>query len=1063
MATTDSIGGVLPQGANLIATEALNAIADDHGFVPNPLGLQLHDLALRPGTHRRVSFRGTPGSVIEVMLRAVEWLPLDILNASRAPRPPVKPPGADLSPIIGPVFGVGPALITTTTTLGTAIVAAKADPLVAPSRADNITNLRAAISRPRGLGGIIRPGEVFEPLPPIPPVRPLTLPVDVVVSVRDGAELGRSTLLSERDSLAPARVKFDGIDENDIIDVTFINPNDVAVICPSCAVQVDRRIHTSSTTMSNEMFLRAFNGAIRSLCPIITVRDGSVNVELHGEIAEKLGLTNMSADVPESFTGGATFETADLEIMGQGDLIPNVVLLLQRRIISKLISLVNSNIERAMLRDRLESHVKPASFIKEITAAYFDGPAAILERVTNLITPNNSMRKRLKKAAAAWLDDYPMLIDRAPHHHADPAFSASYALTRIHGEWGPFSVEVPEIRLSLFLVFNQQVKKVNAPFGDLPLDQLNIGDVRPSLHVDLNISDFEIDLEVPLWLDFVSLGTVRLADFLIEQGLEALADFLAGKAEELVPAAVHKLLADHQKEYGGLIAATLATIVDRDQEFHRAATSREQFVISTIDTNQLRVPHDPNAGRRLSPVHGIDEQVPPLRPIDHDPFAPIITVGASPEQLLQRIDHFVFVMMENRSFDHMLGHLSHPDHGGRNDVDGLDGAERLLGGDLTGTRVLPLEGPNPAFWPNLPHDHESIARQINDGKMDGFASEYARKLARTGGVVRKGFLNDPERVLRFQTPAVADTYARLAREYTVCDRWFASVPAGTYPNRACYYSGVTPSLSNEGITDEFGYLDDLTVFDVLTHVGVDWKVFESDISFLRVFDRFRIEQDRIRPLSELTDPLPSVTFIDPNFTGFPSAQPNNDDQPPTDVRNGQAFIADIVERIEQSTNWESTMLVITYDEHGGFADHVPPPGAPGSSHPPEGPTHISLSHPDASMYGVRVPTLIVSPLVKRGGVSHQIFDHAAVFRTLLQRFAPQHLNSKIIPERVRRSRHLGEVLVDQRPLVVQATATQSPVLVAAAPRGRARFAFDEEIDQEDAAWVLNQIGVPTIR
>ena len=581
--------------------------------------------------------------------------------------------------------------------------------------------------------------------------------------------------------------------------------------------------------------------------------------------------------------------------------------------------------------------------------------------------------------------------------------------------------------------------------------------------VDLDIADFDIDLDVPLWLDFVSLGTVRLADFIVEQGLEALADFLAGKAEQQVPSAVHKLIADHQEEYGGLIAATLATIADRDQEFHRSAATREQFAISTIDINQLRVPHAPNAGRRPSPVQGINEQLPPLQPIDRDPFAPPVTVSASPDQLLQRIDHFVFVMMENRSFDHMLGHLSHPEHGRRRDVDGLDGSDRLLGGDLSGTRALPLEGPNPAFWPNLPHDHESIVRQINNGQMNGFASEYARKLARTTGVIPKGLLNDPELVLRFQPPHIADTYARLAREYTICDRWFASVPAGTYPNRACYYSGVTPSLSNGGIIGEFGYLKELTLFDVLTHAGVDWKVFESDISFLRVFDRFRIEQDRIRPLSELADPLPTVTFIDPNFTGFPSAQPNNDDQPPTDVRNGQAFIADIVERIEHSANWESTMLVITYDEHGGFADHVPPPGAPGSSHPPGGPTSISLSHPDASTYGVRVPAFIVSPLVRRGGVSHQIFDHAAVFRTLLQRFAPHHVNSKIIPERVRRSRHLGEVLVDQLRLTVQPASATPAVLAAAVPRGRARFAFDEAIDQEDAAWALNQIGVATHR
>lgn len=417
-------------------------------------------------------------------------------------------------------------------------------------------------------------------------------------------------------------------------------------------------------------------------------------------------------------------------------------------------------------------------------------------------------------------------------------------------------------------------------------------------------------------------------------------------------------------------------------------------------------------------------------------------------------------MMENRSFDHMLGYLSHPEFGGRPDVDGLDGSERELGGDLTDTHTTPLAGPAASFWPNLPHAYDSIMRQINDGQMNGFASEYGRILDKTRGLNPKGLHNDPERALRFQTPDVVTTYDRLAREYTICDRWFSSVPAGTYPNRACYYSGVTPALFNRAL--DFGYLSELTLFDVLDHVGVEWRVFESDITFLRVYRNFRIDQDRVRPISEMTDPLPPVTFIDPAFTGFPSDLPNNDDQPPTSVRAGQAFLDRIVRFVENSSCWEKTLLVITYDEHGGFADHVPPPGAPGSSHPPNGPVQIPRSHPDASTYGVRVPAFVVSPLVARGGVSHQIFDHAAVLRTLLQRFAPQHVNSAIIPERVRRSRHLGEVLVDQRPLVPVNPVAQ-PFTIAAKAPPRARVTFAEEPDPEDLVFALNQIGKPTSR
>ena len=106
MPTTHRIAGIFPQDANVTATEAVNVGADSRGFVPNPLSIPLRDLALRPGTHRRVSFRATPGTVVGVMLRASKWWPLDILNASRAPAaPPSNPPGPGPGPGPGPATG----------------------------------------------------------------------------------------------------------------------------------------------------------------------------------------------------------------------------------------------------------------------------------------------------------------------------------------------------------------------------------------------------------------------------------------------------------------------------------------------------------------------------------------------------------------------------------------------------------------------------------------------------------------------------------------------------------------------------------------------------------------------------------------------------------------------------------------------------------------------------------------------------------------------------------------------------------------------------------------------
>ena len=1120
-----------------VATDLAVATVDEHGFAPDHLGLPLQGTTLRPNTHRRISVRGTPGTSIEVALRAHQWLSLEVLDASRAPAPrsgggtptpPVIDPGTvgtAVNPTVasapttpagstsggqpggqpgGFVGGVGPAISGTTTTAsagstpgrrgrqpgsaaggfgpdvtisGGTSVAQPSDTVIGPG-ADPVVETLALAARRPPLGSRLRPGGVFDPfdptlpigpdnpLPPLPP-KP-TLPIEVVISRRDGAELGRTTLQAVAGSPSPARFEVTGISGHDVLDVTFINPNPVPAILSTCAVFVDRRVRTTTTRLSTELLLRAFNGAVESLAPEITASDGQVRVALHGDLADELKINNVTFDTPVSFDGGATFEATDLEIMGLGELVPLVVNHLQADLLvafpSVLFNLPDG--EKIFVRDRADAVATP-DFVAGVVEAYFDRTIDLESRVAELVATDSSRlgAKRLRSQARTTLDRYPFLTDDHEHTRADPGFAVSYALTGIHGDFGAVGIELDEIRASLFLAMHHVGGQVPAPFGDLPLDRLTVGSIFPTGHLDLDISDFDIDLDVPLWADILSLGTITLGTFLLEQGLEALANFLAGIAEREIPAAFHRFVSEHAEAYGHLIAQTLTTIADRDHHLYRAAANRDQIAIATIDPNQLRVPHDPSAIGKRSPVAGIGVNLPPITPLATPAASPSVSTpvtafGSTPEQLLDRIDHFVFVMMENRSFDHMLGYLSHPAHGGRSDVDGLDGSDRALGGDFEGTRATPLPGPNPRFWPNLPHDHRSIVRQINGGAMNGFASEYGRKLMRQRGVIREGFINDAERPLRFETPDVVSTYDYLAREFTICDRWFASVPAGTYPNRACYYSGATPALENDEIAHEFGYLKELTVFDVLTHVGVDWKVFESDISFLRVFDRYRIDTTHIRPLSELGDPMPTVTFIDPNFTGFPSPHENNDDQPDTDVRNGQAFIADIVDRVMNSSHWDSTMLVITYDEHGGFADHVPPPGAPGSSHPPDGGTAISRSHPDASTYGVRVPAFIVSPFAARGGVAHQIFDHATVFKTLVQRFAPQHVNSAILPERVRRSRHLGEALRDLPPRVVTAMDVADRPAVLASQRRRARVSFDEPLDIEDAAGVLRRIAVP---
>ncbi|MCM2680239.1 alkaline phosphatase family protein [Echinimonas agarilytica] len=1052
-------------------------------LVSDDVTMRLTQLTLRPGEHHRFSFRATPDCAVEVMLRAHQWLNISLLNASHS-IPVEQEAFASIEPRI-------PITSETRLTSEEAIIATPTPPKSSPSlKAPSIDSV--AINQPltadlvtkalnksrHGARAIVPGNTVFAPFDPFDPSDPIedtdpperieeTLPVDVVISVRDGDQIRRVTLHADSNSLSPARMSVEGIDVNDIIDVTFINPNEVGVICQTCVVRVERQVRTNTVSIDNEMLLRAFNGAFRSLSPMVKVENGLAVAQFEGEIAKELGIERMTKELPLEFDGGVTFAPGDIEIMGLEELVGQVLILLQRDVAKALSSAVSENSDRIALRTHRDTVVLSDDFIRELRTEYFEVQPKVKDKLLRLAAPadlTTSIRNILLAQLSALLESYPLLTNLNPHKPADLAMKASYRLTELQGNAGPISLELDEIQAVCFIAFNQISQQQNAPSGDLPYDRLTVGSIRPAIHFKLAISDIDLDIDVPLHLDILSAGTLTLGALLLAEGGEALLNAFADDLETSLPKAIYAVIDEHGAAYGDLLAATLTRIANRDHVFHRIAANRSEIVVATINPAQLSVPHDPDFNRRRPATVGIEESLEPVRPLDQPLGEQPEFAAVTPNERLQNIDHLVFIMMENRSFDHMLGYLSHPDFGARDDVEGLDGRARVLGGDLTGSVATPLAGPNRAFFPNLPHVHKSIVKQINNGAMDGFASEYARKLARTTSINKAGLNNDPQRVLRFQTPNIVTTYAHFAEHFAVCDHWFSSVPAGTYPNRSCYYSGVTRSLTNDEIIDDFGYLNELTLFDVLDHVGVEWNVFESDITFLRVFERYRLESERIRPLEELTE-LPAVTFIDPNFTGFPSDENNNDDQPPTDTMRGQAFIHEVVTKIQAMPEWQSTMIVITYDEHGGFADHVSPPGAPGSSHPPvNGVSPISLSHPQAETYGVRVPAFVVSPHVEPGSVAHNIFDHACVFKTVLQRFAPQFLNSAIIPERVRRSRHLGEVLADGP---VQAASDPIPAPFAnelVLKRSHSGRIVDRELeDIEDFSFALKQLGRPTVK
>lgn len=311
------------------------------------------------------------------------------------------------------------------------------------------------------------------------------------------------------------------------------------------------------------------------------------------------------------------------------------------------------------------------------------------------------------------------------------------------------------------------------------------------------------------------------------------------------------------------------------------------------------------------------------------------------------IDTIIVVMMENRSFDHMLGGLTLAE--GRTDVDGLTAA--MSNPDAEGNAVSPY--PNEVgCLDDPPHSWEAGHAQYNDGANDGFVLRY-------GG----------PGVMQYQTRTDVPITWALADEYAVCDRYFCSVMSSTWPNRFYAHCGTSAGMPGNDWPTEGSYPLP-NVWAHLAEAGVSAQYYYSDLPFLMlVRDAWNATQSRyiedfVRDAEAGT--LPSVVWIEPGFAF-------NDDHPPHHVALGQELLAVIYKALSRSPQWNNCLLLITYDEHGGFYDHVPPPQCD-DDYVTEG----------FGQLGFRVPSLVIGPYVKQGAVSTQ-FDHTSWLKFVCER------------------------------------------------------------------------------
>ncbi len=357
-------------------------------------------------------------------------------------------------------------------------------------------------------------------------------------------------------------------------------------------------------------------------------------------------------------------------------------------------------------------------------------------------------------------------------------------------------------------------------------------------------------------------------------------------------------------------------------------------------------------------------------------------------ELRQRVDTIVIVLMENRSFDHILGTMCLSQFGGRTDIDGV---HSLLDPNnanpaSNGTLAFPFIMKDGPLTNDLPHERDFVAMQLAPSvitggpTMTGFVEAY-EKATGTSGV------NDPP-PMGLLTPPDLPATGFLAREYAVCDRWFAPLPASTQPNRLMALSGY----SERDVTISGLLPDQDTLFDWLDRHQVPWRVYSAGISFFALMPKMwpALLTDKFRRLSALSfdfqhepaNEQPHVIVIEPDYDDSPVHLSGHscDNHPPLPMAFGESFVRQVYEALTSNPGrWQRTVMILTYDEHGGFRDHVPPLAV--KSPPPPG-----VSYPEFTSTGVRVPSVIVSPLVKRASAKHTPLDHTSILALLADRF-----------------------------------------------------------------------------
>ena len=323
------------------------------------------------------------------------------------------------------------------------------------------------------------------------------------------------------------------------------------------------------------------------------------------------------------------------------------------------------------------------------------------------------------------------------------------------------------------------------------------------------------------------------------------------------------------------------------------------------------------------------------------------------------IEHVVLVMMENRSFDHFLGWMP-----------GADGRQ-------AGLTYRDGSGNSHSTHPLAP-DYQGCGHPDPDHSYEGGRVEYDS--GANDGWLRAGS-NDTYSIGYYEQKDLA-FLGQAAPGWTSFDRYFAAIMSETYPNRIYQHAAQTDRITNTATISKLP-----TIWDLLADHGLSGRYYYSDLPFLALWGAKY--QPISRPVTDFyaecaAGTLPQVSYIDPRFAGEENGL-SDDDHPHADIRNGEAFLDKIYKAVTTSPNWSKTLLVINFDEWGGFYDHVPP-------HKTAIPEADRKAGNKDGLRGFRVPALVISPWSRRGHVSHKVYDHTSVLKLIEWRWGLPHLS-----------------------------------------------------------------------